>query len=267
MANSGRREGDEPEQQREGFSTEDALELLATSRTGVDMTTHDQTSSEGRDTFELLSTILLALAAILTAWAGFQAAKWGGVQASNTAQAGAARTESVRFSTLAGQQTTIDVTTFLNWLNAVVGDLESGDIETPETASAYEPTPGTVSGFLFLRFRDEFSPAVDAWLDTNPFASDDAPPSPFDMPEYQLAAGDEASRLEIEAAEKTELAAEANQNGDNYVISAVLFAAALFFAALSGKLTKARYKSAALIVATLVFLGTIIYIFTLPIEV
>lgn len=258
--------GDRPNEEAQSSLTDDALELLATSRTGVDMSRGEQSSS-GRDTFELLATILLALAAILTAWAGFQAAKWGGVQASNTAQAGAARTESVRASTLAGQQATVDVATFLNWVNAIVDDLERGEIQRPDNAADYEPTPGTLSGFLFSRFRDEFTPALSAWLDTDPFRDQDAPGTPFEMPEYQLAAAVEADRLQTEASEKTALAAAANQNGDNYVVSAVLFAAALFFAALSGKLTKDRYKSAALIVAALLFIGTVVYVFTLPIEV
>lgn len=122
--------------------------------------------TEEREVFELLSTILLALAAIATALAGFQSAKWGGVQATNFSQAGAARTESVRFSTLAGQEAQVDITTFLSWLDKVVADIDSGAILEPTAASEYEPTPATLSGFTFARFREEFGPAVDAWLAT-----------------------------------------------------------------------------------------------------
>lgn len=46
-------------------------ELMAIMHTGVDTSRGDD-SRNGRVTFELLSTILLALAAIATAWAGFQ---------------------------------------------------------------------------------------------------------------------------------------------------------------------------------------------------
>jgi hypothetical protein len=59
--------------------------------------------------FELLEAVLLAIAAVLTAWAGFQSTKWSGVQADSYSRAGAARTESVRASTTAGQLTAIDV--------------------------------------------------------------------------------------------------------------------------------------------------------------
>lgn len=217
--------------------------------------------------FELLSTILLALAAIAIAWAGFQSAKWGGVQATNTSQAGAARTESVRFSTLAGQQTQVDVSTFFIWVEAVVDDIEGGAIAQPASAADYEPTPGTLSGFTFERMRDEFKPAFSAWLDADPFVSPDAPGTPFELAEYQLAAADEAEALQTEAELRASDAGDANQDSDNYVVTAVLFATALFFAALSGKLRRQRFKTGALALAGIVFVGTSVYLFTLPIEV
>lgn len=229
-------------------------------------TTHDD--ADGRDTFELVATILLALAAIAIAWAGFQSAKWGGVQATNFSQAGADRTESVRASTLAGQLTSIDVTSFFEWLSAAVDDIDKGLIDRPTQSVDYQPAAGTLSGFIFERFRAEFRPAVQAWLDTSPFGDPDAPVgTPFEMPEYQLAAADEAETLLADAEQKSDAAGEANQTSDNYVVSAVIFAAALFFAALATKLTKSRYKIAALIVAGALFLGTVVYILTLPIAI
>lgn len=217
--------------------------------------------------FELWATILIALAAIATAWAGFESAKWGGVQATNFSQAGAARTESVRFSTQAGQQQNIDVNTFINWLNVTFEEIDAGVIEEPESAADYQPTPGTLSGFYYERFRDEFAPVVRAWLDTNPFgANPDAPPSPFAMEEYQLAATEQAQLLEARADQRAADAATANQNADNYVMTAVLFATALFFAALASRLGAIQYRYASLIIATLMFAGTLIYILSLPIE-
>jgi hypothetical protein len=66
--------------------------------------------------FELFEAILLSVAAVLAAWTGFQSAKWSGVQANNYSEAGATRVEASRSSTLAGQQTTVDVITFTQWL-------------------------------------------------------------------------------------------------------------------------------------------------------
>lgn len=247
--------------------TDEKSGVSASENPDVPETAEVRGSGHNVDYFELFSTILLALAAIATAWAGFQAAKWGGVQASNTSQSAAARAESVRASTTAGQERLVDVTTFFNWLDAVVSDIDKDKIKAPEDSADYLPTKGTLSGFIFNRFRDEFKPAVRAWLDTSPFENDSAPATPFKMPQYRVALDEEATALLAESEEKAALASEANQNGDNYVISAVLFASSLFFAALAGKLVGHRYRVAAIMIAALVYLGTLIYILTLPLQI
>ena len=115
--------------------------------------------------------------------------------------------------------------------------------------------------------RGEFKPALSAWLDTNPFFSSEAAATPFELPEYQLASTDLANELQAEADLRASEGGEANQTSDNYVVTAVLFATSLFFAALSGKLTLYRYRVASLALAGVVFLGTLAYIFSLPIEI
>jgi hypothetical protein len=87
-----------------------------------------------------------------------------------------------------------------------------------------------------LRMREEFRPALLAWLATNPIDNLDAPASPFVMPEYVLADAVEADRLTAVADQAAADARTANQNGDNYVLTAVLFAAVLFFAGVASRL-------------------------------
>ncbi|MCH8971372.1 MAG: hypothetical protein IH918_04710, partial [Acidobacteria bacterium] len=99
------------------------------------------------DRVELIATILMALAAIFTAWAAFQSAKWSGEQATSFSRAGAARTESTRFDTRAGQQAGVDVAIFTSWLDAVNAELRAGEIEPLEESEVYTPTPGTLSAF------------------------------------------------------------------------------------------------------------------------
>lgn len=216
---------------------------------------------------ELAATIVLAIAAVLTAWTAFQSSKWGGVQAINFSQAGADRTESTRFSTLAGQQAQVDISTFTNWLNALLADSRAGDIQLPANAADYQPDPETLSGFLFLRFRDEFKPAVDAWLQTTPFTDPNAPPSPLDVPEYELAARDTAEELRAGADQASQKARAANQTSDEYVISTVLAALVLFFAGVSSKLIRPRNRLLVLILAVVVLIGTAIRVFSLPLEI
>jgi hypothetical protein len=77
---------------------------------------------------------------------------------------------------------------------------------------------------------------MDAWLATDPGGNPDAPAAPFEMPEYTVAEFAEAERLVVIADQAAIDARAANQTGDNYVLTAVLFAAVLFFSGIASKL-------------------------------
>lgn len=216
------------------------------------------------DRVELVGTIVLAIATILTAWSGFQAGKWGGAQAVNFSEAGAARTESTRADTLAGQLTQIDVAMYIDWITAISNDLTDGSVAEAEL-SPFSPAKGTVSGFLYLRFRDEFLPAVDAWLAEDPVNNLDAPKTPFTMDEYVVAKGVEADNLTAVADQKAADARTANQNGDNYVLTMVLFASVLFFAGVSSKMNRPRNRMIILGFGVLTLIVGIIILVSLPI--
>ena len=198
---------------------------------------------------ELLATILLAVAAVATAWSSYQSARWGGVQAVDFSRAAAARVESTRASTEAGQETQVDVLTFTQWVNA------------------YADQDSTLASFYFQRFRPEFEPAVRAWVATRPLKSPGAPPTPFSMPEYQLASKAESKTLLAEAEAATAAARESNQRSDNYVLAVVLFAASLFFAGISTKLSAPGHRLALLSLGYVIFLGTVIWVATFPVTV
>ncbi|MHC5703986.1 hypothetical protein OTC26_021445 [Streptomyces tirandamycinicus] len=219
----------------------------------------------GRDRIELLLTVILALAAVGTAWAGFQSAKWSGVQANSYAQASAARTESSRSSAEAGQLVTIDVITFTQWLTALNDEIVADPSKRPQ--GMYTPDPGSVSGFLFNRFRDEFEPAVSAWLMRRPLTDPKAPSTPFDMPEYRVAAEEKAERLVREADRKSARARQANQRSDNYVLTAVLFALVLFFAAVAGRARPGRAQWVLLGLTVAALLAAVSLLLSYPVTV
>ncbi len=231
------------------------------------MTDTTETKSPGllgsKDRIELIATIMLAIATILTAWSGFEAGKWSGTQSINFSEAGAARTESTRFDTRAGQLTQIDVAMYTDWVAAIFDEVQAGTLVLD--SSEYEPQPFTTSGFLYKRFRPEFLPAVNAWLATDPVNNPDAPPTPFAMDEYQVAEAQEAIRLSELADEKSVAAREANQNGDNYVLTMVLFASVLFFAGVSSKLYSPRNRLIALGIGILILVSGIGILASLPI--
>jgi hypothetical protein len=198
---------------------------------------------------EILATVLLALAAVATAWSSYQASRWNGEQAKAFSRGNAARIESTRASGLADAQTQIDVATFTQWVDAYA-------LEQTELAN-----------FYFRRFRAEFKPAVDAWIATRPLRNPDAPLSPFAMPQYKLAAREEADRLEAEAETLSASARTNVQRATNYVLGVVLFAVALFFAGMSTRLRARRLQIALLGVGATMFVGAVVWLATLPISV
>jgi len=195
---------------------------------------------------ELAATVLLALATVATAWSAYQAREWTGEQAQGTSHATAARIGVNRDAALANRQVQIDVATFIQWIDARAGD-------RPELASFYR-----------ARFREEFQPAFRAWLATAPFTNSGAPKTPFELPQYRLAADRQAQRLELQAAADSAGAKDANERADNYMLAVVLFASALFFAGLSTKLHASSARLVVLGLGAALFLGTAIWLATLP---
>lgn len=198
---------------------------------------------------ELLVTVLLAIATVATAWSSYQSARWSGVQTINFSRANAARVESTAQSTLAGQQTQLDVATFIAW------------------TGAYAANDTTLSDFYFKRFRPEFKPAVDAWVATKPLKNPAAPLTPFAMPQYRLAAQEKAQALTRTAEAATAEAKVDNQRSDNYVLAVVLFASSLFFAGISTKLDAVRSRVTIVALGYTLFVGTLIWLATFPVSI
>jgi hypothetical protein len=205
-------------------------------------------SCVGERRLELLSTVLLALATLATAWAAYQSRQWTGEQSQGYSHATASRIAVNRFAALANRQVQIDVATFIQWVDARQED---------RTALAR---------FYRDRFRDEFEPAFTAWVAARPFTNPNAPRTPFELPEYRLQASAEADRLERKAAADSEGARKANERADNYMLGVVLFASSLFFAGISTKLGTVRARAAVLGLGWLLFLGTAIWLATLPVQ-
>ncbi len=68
--------------------------------------------------FEVVTAPMPGMVAVATAWSGYQAARWGGVQSTEYAQASALRVASTRDSTLAGQLRLYDLVLVNSWMNA-----------------------------------------------------------------------------------------------------------------------------------------------------
>jgi hypothetical protein len=210
-----------------GQGVDDNMEHADETRRPEDATTENATQPTGRTPLtraerldrwtEIILAIMLGAVTVATAWSGYQSARWGGVQSTLYSQAGALRTESTRASTEAGVLIQIDIGLFTNWINAYAQDNQP------------------LVEFYQERFRDEFKPAFEAWLATDPANNPDAPTSPFAMPEYQLASEAEADRLEAEASNTFDEGRAANQQSDDYILNAVILASVLFLSGIASR--------------------------------
>jgi hypothetical protein len=203
----------------------------------------------GRDWVEIVATALLAVATVATAWSAYQANRWNGEQAKATARANAARIESTRASGVANRQIQIDVALFTQFIDAFAR-------EETELADFYR-----------ARFRQEFKPAFEAWAATRPRTNPEAPLTPFELPQYRLAANAEAEQLQASAEENAAEARRNIQRSSNYVLAVVLFASALFFAGISTKLTIPWARVAVVGLGCALFVGTLIWVATSPVSV
>ena len=210
----------------------------------------DQSPPEdGRGWQEVIVTVLLVVAALGTSWSSYQATRWNGEQAAAAGRTNGVRIEAARAQGLAQNETQVDVATFIAWVDADRGGDEG------------------LAAFYVDRFRDEFRPAFDAWMATEPFTNPTAPSTPFAMDEYQVEARTEAAKLDA-AAEAS--AAEVRldiQRASNYVLTVVLYAVVLFFAGMSTRLQSRRLRWVMTLAGCAVLLGALAWIATFPVSV
>jgi hypothetical protein len=199
---------------------------------------------------EVVATVLLAFAAVATAWSSYQANRWNGEQTKASGRVNALRIDAARAQGLAEAQTEVDIAMFFQWVNATATDED-------ELGDFYE-----------ARFRTDFRPAFDAWLATDPLTNADAPPTPFAMDVYELPQEDTEARQADASAEMEAAKVRLNiQRSANYVLGVVLFAVALFFAGMSTKLRGEGARKVILAVGCAVFIGTAIWIATFPVSI
>src|SRR5271154_5101092 len=112
---------------------------------------HEGGAPHGRQWLELVEALVLAAVAVLTAWSGYQAAKWDAQSAAGYAQATDTLVEAQELATRGGQERLYDISTFNSWVTAK----QHGD---EKLAAIFEH-----------RFRPEFAVAFTAWVKLDPF--------------------------------------------------------------------------------------------------
>lgn len=207
----------------------------------------DDKKERFRHSIELATTIIIALAAIASAWCAYQATLWGGIQTFRLSAVNALGRKSSENTIRAGQMRMMDGILFIEYLKGKQRHKDS------------------FADFFYNRFRPELKRTIDAWLATKPFQNPQAPPHPFVMVEYSLEPEREAKRLSEESAQKFEEARQANENSDNYIMMTVLFASVMFFGGISTQFESPRYRITLLVIGGIVLCAALGVVCTYPI--
>ena len=197
------------------------------------------------------TAIILAIAAVATTWASFQASQWSNAQSDAQSASAIQRSDANRAASEATSQSVVDSQMWISWVEATAAQQKLR------------------AGFL----RDRFTPALDRaqkeWLgkvqvdaDGNPVAVPDG--TPLNLPSYVVPAQLQADALSTKAEESLALADEASNNATKHVMLAVLFALVLFFASVATKFTAPKIQVALVLVSLLLLATTCIRMVMLP---
>jgi hypothetical protein len=209
---------------------------------------HAHTDAAGRRErlLSITEALLLSLVAVLAAYSGYAAAKWGTESSVSLAKASAARTKANRADLEALQIRTLDSVSFNAWFSAF----------TAHNANAER--------LAEKRLRPGYRPAFYAWLATDPAHNSKAPPGPSYMPQYLIPQEASAKADDAHADAEFTTGSEAGATGDKYVRDTVFLATVLFLVGISSHfpLVQARYSLIA--VGTLILAFSIVQLLGLP---
>ncbi len=217
-------------------------EGLSATEVGKEIGEHNHAAEEqpkdGRDRLlSITEAILLSLVAVLAAYSGYAAAKWGTYSSVSLAKASAARTKANRADLEALQIRTLDSVSFNAWF------------------SAFTTSNANAERLAERRLRPGYRPAFYAWLATDPAHNPKAPPGPSYMPQYVIPQERAANADDAAADASFATGTEAGAIGDKYVRDTVFLATVLFLVGISGHfpLRQARYGLIAIGALILVF--------------
>jgi hypothetical protein len=208
-------------------------------------TEHEQPSHHDRR-LSIAEALLLSLVAVLAAYSGYAAAKWGTESSIQLAKASADRTRANRFDNDAIVTRTLDSVSFNAWFSAFsVGNKKA-------------------EALAVKRLRPGYRPAFNAWLATDPTHNPNAPPGPSYMPNYVIPAATASRAADAAADDAFTKGSDAGETADKYIRDTVFLATVLFLVGISGhfRVTQARLGLIGIGAALLVF--SVIQLLGLP---
>jgi hypothetical protein len=194
----------------------------------------------------IVEALLLSLVAVLAAYSGYAAAKWGTESSLALAKASALRTKANRADLEGLQIRTLDSVSFNAWF------------------SAFSLGNRTAERLAEKRLRPGYRPAFNAWLATDPARNPAAPPGPSYMPQYVISQETYSPVYDAQADAEFSKGSDAGATADKYVRGTVFLATVLFLVGISSHfaLRQARYGLVA--VGSLILVFSVVQLVGLP---
>jgi len=225
-------------------------EGLSPAEVGKEIGEHGKHTGDGSErrgrTLSILEAVLLSLVAVLAAYSGYAAAKWGTESSVSLAQASALRTTANRADLEGLQIRTLDSVSFNAWFSAFV----AGNANAERLAEK--------------RFRPGYGPAFSAWLATDPAHNAKAPPGPAYMPQYVIPQEAVAATDDAKADAEFASGAAAGATGDKYVRDTVFLATVLFLVGISSHFPLRQARYALIGVGVLILAFAVVQLLGLP---
>ena len=204
-------------------------------------------SHERRDRWlSITEAVMLSVVAVIAAWSGYSAAKWGTESSVKLAKASSTRTKASRADLEGNQIRTLDSVSF----NAVFDAFVAKDSNAFRLATK--------------RLRPGYRPAFNAWLATHPLTNPKAPPGPAYMPQYRIPQEQEGRRLEAEADGHFSDGQRAGGTSDKYIRITVFLATVLFLVGISSHFPRHSGRYGLIAIASVLLVVSIVQLLSLP---
>lgn len=195
---------------------------------------NDEQTSFGERIIEVLAVLLLGIATVGTAWCGYQSSQWNGTQGDLARESSDQRVEASRLFGLATQRIAYDASVVAQYAQAV----QAGNDKLAQFYRKSLVRP------LFLPYLDKWQAEV---------AAGGTPPSLFEDPAYLDSQFKDYNVAVQKSEELTQESQRASEVSNEYVITTILLAVALFFA---GVTSSFKYRPARVLLVILA-VGTV----------
>ena len=225
-------------------------EGLSASEVGKEIAEHREhaTADHGqRDrVIAIFEAVLLSVVALLAAWSGFSAAKWGTESSLSLAKASSTRTKASLAQIQATQIRTLDSVSF----NAA--------------ETAYTSKDPRLFRLAVKRLRPGYRPAFAAWLALHPLKNPQAPPDPSYLPQYRIPQEARGKALTAKADDYFSEGQSAAATADKYVRLTVLLAAVLFLVGIGSRFPVRSARYGLVGVAAVLLVVSVVQLLSLP---